>query len=112
MDRTQSRLTIWTSFPIDPLPPHIWYQDMVDFADGLSDRVAGTRLASALQGRGPFSRFKNQLYEHLPELISPWHTFRDVRAQRRAVDWLLDEGLIDTSAAENFAADHPDPGLS
>ena len=86
--------------PIDPLPSHIWYQDMADFADGLSDRAAGRRLASALQGRGAFRRFKNQLYEQMPELISPWHTFREVRAQRRAVDWLLDEGLIDANAAE------------
>jgi hypothetical protein len=84
---------------------------MADFAYGISDRAAGRRLAGALQGRGAFGRFKNQLYEHLPELISPWHTFRDVRAQRRAVDWLLDEGLIDANAAEKFAADHPDPRL-
>ena len=96
---------------IDPLPSYIWYQDMTDFADGLSDEVAGRRLASALEGRGAFRRFKNQLYEHLPELISPWHTFRDVRAQRRAVKWLLDQGLIDTNAAKNFTATHPDPPL-
>ena len=24
--------------PIDPLPSYVWYQDMVDFADGISDR--------------------------------------------------------------------------
>ena len=29
--------------PIDPLPSHIWYQDMADFADGLSDGAAGRR---------------------------------------------------------------------
>lgn len=84
---------------------------MADFADGLSDGAAGRRLASALQGRGAFRRFKNQLYEHLPELISPWHALRDARAQRRAVDWLLDQGLIDTNAAAKFAADHPEPDL-
>jgi hypothetical protein len=54
-------------------------------------------------------RFKAKLYEGFPELISPWHAFRDVRAQRRAVDWLLDQGLIDENAAEEFAADHPEP---
>jgi hypothetical protein len=95
--------------PIDPIPSYIWYQDMADFADGLSDRAAGRRLAGALQGRGAFRRFKNELYEHLPEFISAWHTFRDVRAQRRAVDWLLDQGLIDTNAAEKFVADHAEP---
>jgi hypothetical protein len=97
--------------PIDPLPSYVWYQDMTDFAEGLSDGAAGRHLARALQGRGAFRRFKNQVYENHPELISPWHAFRDVRAQRRAVDWLLDQGLIDDSAAEKFAVDHPDTAL-
>ncbi len=96
---------------IDPLPSYVWYQDMVDFAEGVSDRAAGRRLAESLQGPGAFRRFKHQLYEHHPELISAWHALRDVRAQRRAVEWLLDEELIDESAAEEFAIDHPDPSL-
>jgi len=37
--------------------------------------------------------------------------FPDVRAQRRAVDWLLGQGLIDQNAAEKVAGDHPQPGL-
>ncbi len=87
--------------PIDPIPTPVWYQDMADFADGVSDAAARRRLAGALQGRGPFRRFKSELHEHLPELISPWHALRDVRAQRRAVDWFLDQGLIDQNAAES-----------
>jgi hypothetical protein len=97
--------------PIDPIPSYVWYRDMADFAEGISDDAAGRRLARALQGRGAFRRFKNQLYEHHPELISPWQALRDIRAQRRAVEWLLEHGLIDDDAAENFAADHPDPAL-
>ena len=97
--------------PIDPIPSHAWYQDMADFAEGISDGAAGRRLARALQGRGAFRRFKSELYGHHPELISPWHTLRDVRAQRRAVEWLLEQVLIDDGAAERFTADHPDPGL-
>ena len=97
--------------PIDPIPSYVWYQDMADFAEGISDDAAGRRLARALQGRGAFRRFKNQLYGHHPELISPWHALRDIRAQRRAVGWLLDHGLIDDGAAGKFAVDHPDPAL-
>jgi hypothetical protein len=97
--------------PIDPIPSYVWYQDMADFAEGISDDAAGRRLGRALQGRGAFRRFKNELYEHHPELISSWHALRDVRAQRRAVEWLLDHGLIDDHAAYKFAADHPDPAL-
>jgi hypothetical protein len=97
--------------PIDPLPPYVWFQDMADFAEGVSDFEAGRDLARALQGRGGFRRFKNRLYEHHPELISSWHALRDVRAQRRAVKWLLDEDLIDDRAAEEFVTRHPDPDL-
>ena len=97
--------------PIDPLPAWEWYQDMADFAEGIGDPAARRRLAASLQGRGAFRRFKNQIYEHHPELISAWHTLRDVRARRRAVDWLLDQGLIDDRAAQQFASEHPDPML-
>lgn len=37
---------------IDPLPSYVWYQDMVDFAEGISDRAAGRRLSASLQGKG------------------------------------------------------------
>ena len=96
---------------IVPLPSSVWFQDMADFADGISDGVARRQLTQSLQGRGAFRRFKNQIYDRHHELISAWHSLRDVRAQRRAVEWLLDQGLIDDSAAQQFAADHPDPRL-
>ncbi len=96
---------------IDPLPSYVWFRDMADFAHGISDRAASRRLTQSLHGRGAFRRFKNQVYEHHPELISAWHALRDVRAQRRAVEWLHDEGLIDDGTAQRFATDHPDPGL-
>ena len=37
---------------IDPLPSHVWYQDMVDFAEGISNRGAGERLSRSLVGKG------------------------------------------------------------
>ena len=97
--------------PVDPLPSYVWYQDMVDLAEGISDRVAAQRLTESLQGKGAFRRFKNQVYEHHPELISAWHALRDARAQRRAVQWLLDQELIEDGAARQFERDHPDPSL-
>ncbi len=97
--------------PIDPLPSHVWYADMADFAQQVSDPAARQRLVRSLSGRGAFHRFKNELYKEYPELVSVWQAFRDVRAHRRAVGWLLDQGLISEAAAQDFAAGHPDPDL-
>ncbi len=96
---------------IEPLPSYVWYQDMVDFADAISDRAAGDSLSHSLQGKGAFRRFKNELYQGHPELISAWQFLRDARAQARAVQWLADEGLIDEGAARQFKRDHAEPDL-
>ena len=129
IDPTTGELVIWTSdtgidghnpvelddldphlIAIDPIPSYIWYQDMVDFADRISDRAMGGRLSRTLEGRGAFGRFKNTVYQQ-PELISPWQTWRDTRARRRAVRWLLDQELITPQAAEEYDDNHPDPQL-
>lgn len=96
--------------PIDPIPTYVWYQDMVDFADGISDPDVGRRLSRSLNGRGAFRHFRDELYDH-SELISVWQSFRDARASARAVDWLVDQGLIEEAAARRFINDHPEPAL-
>jgi hypothetical protein len=93
--------------PIDPFPSATWYADMVDFAETVSDEATGRRLARALRGKDAFRRFKDELYEEHPDLVPVWHTFRDVRARRRAVEWLLDSQLIPDDAANTYLAEHP-----
>jgi hypothetical protein len=93
---------------IDPLPSHVWYQDMADFAEQISDDPAGRRLARAIDGRGAFRRFKAELHEDHPDLLPAWHAFRDNRARRRAVEWLADQSLIDYETASHYLATHPD----
>ncbi len=51
---------------IDPLASWVWYQDMADFAGGITDERAGRRLARALQGKGAFRRFKDELPRGMP----------------------------------------------
>lgn len=97
--------------PIEPLPPSVWYRDMVDFAVQLSDDATRLRLERALEGRGAFRRFKDELYGWHPDLVGSWHAFRDARAERRAVEWLGGEGLIPEDAVERFGRDHPDPAV-
>ena len=96
---------------IDPLPSWIWYQDMADFAEAITDAQAGRRLQRAIQGKGAFRRFKDELHEEYPELLPAWYALRDARAQRRAVQWLADNSLIDDNAASRFLAGHPSPDL-
>jgi len=96
---------------IDPLPSWVWYQDMADFAEGITDERAGRRLARAIAGNGAFRRFRGELHDEYPDLLPAWYAFRDARATRRAVQWLADESLIDEDAASDFLAGHPDPDL-
>jgi hypothetical protein len=60
---------------IHPLPSWVWYQDMADFAKGITDERAGRRLLRAIQGKGAFRRFRDELYADpsrlLPERRAP-----------------------------------------
>jgi hypothetical protein len=96
---------------IDPLPSWVWYQDMADFAEAITDERAGRTLARTIQGKGAFRRLRDELNVEYPELLPAWYAFRDIRAKRRAVQWLADNSLIDDDASSRFLADHPDPDL-
>jgi hypothetical protein len=96
---------------INPLPSYVWYQDMADFAELVSDERTGRRLTRAIQGKGAFRRFKDELHEEFPDLLPIWHAFRDTRARRRAVEWLADNSLIDNGATTQYITEHPDPHI-
>ena len=70
-----------------------------------------TAVSPSALRRGAFRQFKNALYEDYADLVSVWQAFRDAPAQRPAVGWLLDQGLISQAAQDFTAADQPDPGL-
>jgi len=50
----------------------------------------------------------HQEHEHL---LPAWSAFRDVRARRRAVRWLIDNSLVDDDAGAAWLDDHPDPDV-
>jgi len=96
---------------IEPIPSYVWYQDMVDFAGGLSDQHARDHLGRALDGRGAFRRFRGTIDRQSPRVQSTWREFREVRARRRAVEWLLGNSLIDDASADRYFEENPDPEL-
>lgn len=79
---------------------------MADFAEAVTDEHAGRRLARAIQGKGAFRRFRDELEEEYPDLLPVWYAFRDARAERRAVRWLAENSLISDEAVDRFLAAH------
>jgi hypothetical protein len=96
---------------IDPLPSRVWYRDMADFAVLVSDERAARRLGRALEGRGAFRRFKDELYGEHPELLPAWQAFRDNRAKCRAVEWLAENSLVDDGEVSRFRTENPEPAV-
>ncbi len=42
---------------------------MADFAETIADKRAGRRLARAIQGKGAFRRFTDELHDEYPDLL-------------------------------------------
>lgn len=95
---------------IDPAPSHEGYEDMQDFIQRVRNPQARNLLERAIAGRGAFRRFKDTLLD-FPELREAWFRFHDARFERRAISWLVDQGLVDRAAAERAIAERPDPQL-
>jgi predicted nucleotidyltransferase len=84
---------------IEPLDSGESYGDLEDFTARVRDHRARDLLERAIGGRGAFRRFKDTLFE-FPDLREAWFKFHDARMERRALEWLLQEGLVDRDAAE------------
>ena len=95
---------------IEPTPSHEGYADMEDFIERVRDPRARDLLERAIAGRGAFRRFKDTLFD-FPELREAWFRFRDVRAERRAIEWLDGEGLIDRRRSEQAIAERAESDL-
>lgn len=68
------------------------YQDMVDFAEAVSDDHLQELLLVALKGKGAFRRFKDVLLE-FPEQRQRFFEFNNQRLRDRILAWLAEEGL-------------------
>ncbi|MGH2490219.1 MAG: UPF0158 family protein [Candidatus Limnocylindria bacterium] len=95
---------------IDPIDSRESYDDLAEFTAMVRDPKARDALQRAIAGRGAFRRFKDVL-ANLPELRAAWFKFHDTRLERRAIEWLRDEGLITDDQADRGIAARPDPQL-
>lgn len=95
---------------VEPVPSRAGYADMEDFIALVPDPRARDLLDRAIQGRGAFRRFKDTLYE-FPVLREEWFAFHNTRMERRALQWLADEGLVEEGAANRAIAERADPVL-
>lgn len=84
------------------------YRDIAEFVAGVQHPRAADLLGRAIAGRGAFRRFKNTLHE-FPDLRDRWFRFREARARRAALRWLVDRDLISAESAEAASTHYPDP---
>jgi predicted nucleotidyltransferase len=97
--------------PIEPVDSSDAYRDMVDFIDGIAEPHASDLLSRAIEGRGAFRRFKDTVSE-FPELRDAWFDLHRIRMERRAIEWLRHEGVIDAEAARRATNARPDPDMT
>jgi predicted nucleotidyltransferase len=95
---------------IEPIPSREAYVDMEDFIERVRDPRARELLERAIAGRGAFRRFKDTLLD-FQELRQVWFAFHDSRMERRAIEWLADEELIERDIAEREVRARHDPQL-
>jgi Uncharacterised protein family (UPF0158) len=95
---------------IEPLSPAVGYKDMEEFVERVRDPRARGLLAGAINGRGAFRRFKDALLDW-PDLRRAWFEFHDARGERRAIEWLVERGLVDPELAEEELDRRAKPSL-
>lgn len=95
---------------IEPLPSFVGYGDMEDFIARVPHRRTADTLQRAITGRGAFRRFKDALFE-LPELREAWFSFQERRMRRRAIEFLVDEGLVGDASADRVLDELEDAPL-
>ena len=64
---------------------------MRDFSLSVEDEAVSSALLNAIQGRGAFRYFKDQLHER--GMADRWYAFRDERYRQIALDWCEANGL-------------------
>ena len=78
------------------------YRDMELFVAGVAEPDLAERLARALEGRGAFRRFRDEL-TRWPDLQDRWYVYSAERRRGRARAWLAAEGFTPALPAADGA---------
>jgi len=73
-------------------PSYEGYNQMVEFAEGVTDPKIKRELSIALDGKGAFRRFKNVLRDY-PKEETEWFKFKAERDREEVKDWLESIGI-------------------
>jgi hypothetical protein len=65
--------------------------DMVTFASAVERGAPTTCCAGRLEGRVAFRRFRDTPHD-VDDLVGPWRPDAQARSEKRAIEWLADEG--------------------
>lgn len=96
---------------IEPQPSYIWYQDMADSSRGSVTTGVGRKLTRAIQGRGAFRRFKDEVHEEYPHLLPVWHGFAKSAPNAGRLNGSSTTRSLTTNRLPRFVTEHPDPDL-
>jgi hypothetical protein len=77
--------------PVDNEGPRDAYRDMESFIASIENPGRAERLARAIEGRGAFRRFKDEL-ARWPGELERWHALSEERQCGRARSWLTAAG--------------------
>lgn len=72
---------------------------------------SGDWLACAIQGKGAFRRFKDELHEEYPDWVQAWSVFRGIQTRCQVVQRLAGNALIRDGAVDHLLSGHPDAAL-
>jgi hypothetical protein len=75
------------------------YRDMELFVAGVTEPDLADRMARALEGRGAFRRFRDEL-KRWPDLEDRWFVYSAERRRGRARAWLAAEGFTPAALAD------------
>lgn len=85
--------------------PRAAYQDMVDFTRTVADASLRQKLEAGLEGKGAFRRFRDTMYREADAGTGrAWSAHRETRAQVRAIEWLVEQELVDEDDARQAIA--------